>query len=132
MTPKERAADRRLKREYNITLDQYNKVLAWQGNKCAICRTPQRSRRLAVDHHHTTGQVRGLLCWECNKALAVLRDCYESFVNAARYLANPPVSASLGVDIFTAPGRVGTKKRARLLRKMELNSTQEKNVTRKK
>lgn len=45
---------------------QYDKMLAAQGGKCAICKRPPKSRRLAVDHDHKTGKVRGLLCFRCN------------------------------------------------------------------
>lgn len=63
-----------IKREYGITLADYNALLRSQAHRCAVCRRPEtiRSkrtgelRRLAVDHDHVTGAVRGLLCHRCN------------------------------------------------------------------
>ena len=61
-----------LKRQYGITFKQYNEMLEKQNNVCAICGNPETSVirgkviRLAVDHDHDTGRVRGLLCSNCN------------------------------------------------------------------
>lgn len=57
--------------KYGITLTRYNELLEEQGGKCAICRGDcSTGRNLAVDHNHKTGKARGLLCAECNTALA--------------------------------------------------------------
>jgi len=60
-----------LKHKYGLTADAYLDLLDRQHHKCAICGKPQTSikRRLAVDHDHKTGKVRGLLCFRCNTAL---------------------------------------------------------------
>lgn len=117
---KVRARDLRLRREFGITLEQYNEVLKYQGGKCAICKRSVREfkNQLAVDHCHTTGLLRGLLCWGCNKALGVFRDDLKRLKEAVSYLTLPPITAVLG-EVFTAPGRVGTKKRAKLLAAMK-------------
>lgn len=65
---------RRLKTRYGITPDEYAGMLADQEGRCAICRRPPQGRRLAVDHCHTTGQVRGLLCAPCNTTLGKIED----------------------------------------------------------
>lgn len=118
---KDRAADLRLRRTYGITLSQYNAILKYQDNRCAICRRSVKEfkTRLAVDHCHTTGLVRGLCCWGCNKAIAVFRDSVERLKNAAGYLTNPPFTMVFG-PLYTAPGRIGTKKREKLLAAMRL------------
>ena len=59
-----------VKFKYGITKDQYDKMLSDQGGHCALCDsapcdTPGK-KRLAIDHNHETGEVRGLLCRECN------------------------------------------------------------------
>lgn len=63
-----------VKRVYDFTPQDYNNLLAWQRGKCYICRQTPRVKRLAVDHDHKTGEVRGLLCandeWGCNRTLA--------------------------------------------------------------
>jgi hypothetical protein len=60
-----------LRRLYGITVEQYDQLLEKQGNSCPIC---QRDRshfktNLCVDHNHTTGEIRGLLCGYCNRRL---------------------------------------------------------------
>ncbi len=61
--------DARLRRLYDISAEEYDKLLAYQGGGCALCgRRPVRVR-LAVDHDHKTGRVRGLLCMNCNRAI---------------------------------------------------------------
>jgi len=55
-----------LKQKYGITEADYEKMLKDQGEVCAICKRHQRFQRLAVDHDHKTGKIRGLLCPECN------------------------------------------------------------------
>lgn len=56
-------------------VDDYDGLLAAQDGVCAICRKEcDTGRRLAVDHCHKTGKVRGLLCVKCNAAVAYLRD----------------------------------------------------------
>ncbi len=60
-----------LKYTYDITVTQYVKLFKQQKGCCAICKRPQSDfkRRLAVDHSHKTGKVRGLLCTKCNTRL---------------------------------------------------------------
>jgi len=71
-----RAADpdkernRKLIQRFGITLDDYNQMHDAQGGLCKICANPEElDRRLAVDHNHETGAVRGLLCFKCNVIL---------------------------------------------------------------
>lgn len=118
LTAKDRAADLRLRRTFGITLSEYNAVLKHQGNRCAICRNPPKGVRLAVDHDHLTGAVRGLLCMLCNRALGKWRDNDFNVIAAAGYVQSYPATVALGRAHITAPGRVGTKKRAKLLQKM--------------
>jgi hypothetical protein len=118
LTPKERAADLRFRRQFHITLSEYNRVLRHQGGACAICkkRPATGKPRLAVDHCHTTGLLRGLLCWHCNDALAAFSDNAEWLLAAVAYLLYPPFEVVFKKERFTAPGRIGTKKRAKLLK----------------
>jgi hypothetical protein len=67
--------DARLRREYGISLEEYQWMLEVQDGVCAICRKPEvRICRLSVDHDHETGQVRGLLCAKCNSILGYAED----------------------------------------------------------
>lgn len=78
----------RLKRLYGLTREEYFNLLNTQNNKCAICFTEKISgkSRLAIDHDHTTGKVRGLLCNQCNRGLGYLRDDITRFRSAIDYL----------------------------------------------
>lgn len=85
----------KLKREYGLTLEQFDAMLTAQSGLCAICgrsMTPPH-----VDHDHTTGAVRGLLCQPCNTALGLLQDSTETLAAALRYLT----SSSSGVTSTT-------------------------------
>lgn len=79
-----------LKYKFGITEEQYNAMLESQKFSCAICGSQQsgdkRSSRLAVDHCHETGKVRGLLCSACNKAIGLLRESAENLRSAISYL----------------------------------------------
>jgi hypothetical protein len=68
---KNRAKNSRLKFQYNITLEEYNKLFEIQKGTCRICGRHQTTlnRALDVDHDHSTNQVRGLLCTTCNTKL---------------------------------------------------------------
>ncbi len=71
-----------------MTLDEYNRMLTAQGGVCAICgvKTARKGWRLAVDHCHATGRVRGLLCHRCNSAIGMMRESAELMRRAADYL----------------------------------------------
>lgn len=58
--------DRALRRQYGISVQEYEQILAAQGGGCAICERKQGARKLHVDHCHKTGRVRGVLCHQCN------------------------------------------------------------------
>lgn len=62
-------------KKYGITWDQYQSLITAQNNLCAICNKGESpKRRLAIDHCHRTGRVRGLLCIKCNRALGYFGD----------------------------------------------------------
>lgn len=69
MPKEERIRRDHLQRKYNLTLEDYSALWNAQGGCCAVCRQPEDFRRLAVDHDHKSGEVRGLLCNKCNAAL---------------------------------------------------------------
>lgn len=82
-----------IEKTYGLTPAQYDELLRRQGGRCAICRQKPRSKRLAVDHDHGTGAVRGLLCSRCNHDL--LGAAWDSIAKAealVRYLRTPPTS----------------------------------------
>lgn len=71
---------------YGLTLEGYEGMLLEQGGGCAICGLPPGTRALHVDHDHRTGEVRGLLCNNCNQGLGRFRDEPDALVAAAMYL----------------------------------------------
>jgi hypothetical protein len=86
--PSKRLAQRL--RAHGLTVAEYKQILAEQGGGCAICgRTDsgdKRGHRLHVDHCHSTGRFRGLLCTRCNKGLGHFGDDPERLERAAMYL----------------------------------------------
>lgn len=85
----EKILSARLRRDFGISLEDYQTMLAKQGGVCAVCLKPEKTkRRLAVDHDHNTGKIRGLLCRDCNTSLGKLGDSPEILRRAAAYLEN--------------------------------------------
>ena len=81
----------RLKRVFGITPEDYDSMLLKQKNVCAICKLPNHwnrrdKSRLAIDHDHKTGLVRGLLCHPCNQSLGLMQDDPSRLIAAAAYL----------------------------------------------
>lgn len=83
---------RRLEIVYKINPTIYEALLIKQDNKCAICRLPEKRKsrygkimRLAVDHDHDTGKIRGLLCASCNVIIGQIRS-EDSLSRAILYL----------------------------------------------
>ena len=77
----------RLKR-YNITKEQYGKLLQIQDNVCAICK--KKPEIFYVDHCHKINKVRGLLCSPCNFLIGNATNNPQTLRNGANYLENPP------------------------------------------
>lgn len=82
-----------LKRKYGLTLKSYELMEESQQGKCAICeRVPIdggnqfKKNFLCIDHDHTTGKVRGLLCSECNFGISKFDDNVKFLNNAIKYL----------------------------------------------
>src|SRR4030042_3712120 len=66
---KEEKKAQELKRLYGLTPQEFNELLTQQGGTCAICKSSDwNGRGPVVDHDHTIGQIRGLLCHACNTA----------------------------------------------------------------
>ncbi len=86
----ERYARNRLQRKlnkYGITIEAHNALVAKNGYVCAICKDRGKSEEaLHIDHCHSSGKVRGLLCKRCNTALGYFDDRAELLREAANYL----------------------------------------------
>ena len=80
-----------LKSNYGITIDDYKLLLETHNNLCAICKlaptaTYKSSASLNVDHDHTTGRIRGLLCNKCNSGIGFFQESPELLGRAVIYL----------------------------------------------
>lgn len=77
-----------LKRNYEITIEEYNQLWKLQNGLCSICNLPEKNKIncLVVDHNHTTGKIRGLLCNKCNTGLGMFEENYINIVNASNYI----------------------------------------------
>lgn len=74
-----------LKYRYGITPETFNEMFLQQDGKCAICGVEYHAT-LHIDHCHTTGKVRGLLCNNCNRGLGHFKDSKEILMKAKEYL----------------------------------------------
>jgi len=84
---KNKYRDRLYKKNYGISLEQYDILLNNQNNKCKICIGNQENGRyMDVDHCHKTGKVRGLLCNRCNRLLSNCKDDTLLLESAVKYL----------------------------------------------
>lgn len=102
--------DAYLQRTFGITEAQRTQIEEFQEGRCAICgKRPRASQpRLAIDHDHVTGLVRGLLCGRCNHdLLGIFGDNPEFYLWAALYLTHPP--APMAVGTYYVPDSVGAE-----------------------
>lgn len=78
-----------LKKNYSLTLEQYESMVVAQGGVCAIChqfKADAKHPRLSVDHCHKTGKIRGLLCTWCNSIIGHSKDNPSTLISASEYL----------------------------------------------
>jgi thiol-disulfide isomerase/thioredoxin len=80
----EHTSHRNRTKKYGITIEQYQQLYQKYNGACYICQSTERT--LCVDHDHTTGQVRGLLCNNCNRALGLLGDSILVLERAVNYM----------------------------------------------
>jgi hypothetical protein len=81
-------SDRNLRR-YGLSRDEFKTILESQNGCCAICL--EVLQKPQIDHCHTTGNTRGILCLNCNHGLGKFRDSEFLLKNAILYLQCPPV-----------------------------------------
>lgn len=73
----------------SIDSELYVEMMIDQSDRCAICKKKATTRKLAVDHSHITGQIRGLLCGACNVGLGMFKDNPAFLIRALEYLQTP-------------------------------------------
>jgi arginine utilization protein RocB len=74
-----------IKNTYDLEFDEYLKLKQKQDNKCAICES-ELTQKCCIDHDHTTGKIRGILCYNCNTGLGQFKDSEEIMLKAVAYL----------------------------------------------
>ena len=93
--------NRNLLIRYGITIEDYERIFDSQGRTCGICKTeenysahvgPRKDWSFSVDHCHTTGTIRGLLCNDCNRALGLFRDSPTLLLAALEWLDTKSVA----------------------------------------
>lgn len=112
MTPRAR----HLLQCFRLTEERWKKIWDFQGGLCGICKRPLKKAN--TDHNHISGEVRGLLCSRCNRALGRFSDSLVLILAAAEFLKNPPAREALGGPHYGLPGRVNTKKQRKLAKKL--------------
>lgn len=110
---KRRSKDARLRARYGITIEQFEAILAAQGNVCAVCKEPDKV--FCVDHNHKTLKIRGIICLNCNlRVVGGARDQDWKLVNAAEYVTNHPSDLAFPEGLYLLKNPPKTRrKRAR-------------------
>ena len=72
-------------RSYGITVAEFDSMYAVLPG-CGICKEPKDKYDLKIDHCHSTGRVRGLLCNHCNSAIGLLKDNHMNMKSAIDYI----------------------------------------------
>ena len=75
-----------LKDKYGITMEEWYSIFDNQNHSCAICKTTNPGSQWQTDHDHATGEVRGLLCRNCNLGLGFFRDSDVILQSVREYL----------------------------------------------
>lgn len=89
LSPSQRALynrRRRLRDHYDLSLEQFDQMLAAQGGVCAVCKRPPAKGNLCVDHSHATEINRGLLCARCNQFLGYFENHRDLVPSLIAYL----------------------------------------------
>ena len=109
----DKVRSKRLKDFFNLTEEEWQRISDYQKAVCAITGKKQKSgKRLATDHDHKTGLIRGHLTSESNRLLGKIERQWtvKQMQAAIDYLLHPPAVRALGKEVFTFPGRLGTKR----------------------
>ena len=78
--------DQQMQIKFGMSKEDYDIMFAKQGGLCAICSHPPTKKYFSVDHNHTTGNVRALLCNNCNAMIGLAKEKTETLQNAISYI----------------------------------------------
>jgi len=82
-----------IRRRYKITKEEYEQIVENQKNKCVLCEEDMADKKAVVDHCHTSGEVRGILCNNCNALIGFSKEEVTILRNAISYLKKWKVKA---------------------------------------
>ncbi len=126
----DKARAKRLKDFFNLTEEEWERISRYQQAVCYICGKKQKSgKRLACDHNHRSGLIRGHLDSQCNRLLGKVERLWtiEQIHKVIEYLLHPPAVRALGREVFTFPGRLGTKRHRKYLNDIKNKTKNRKN-----
>lgn len=66
-----------IRRKYGLSMQEYSNLIEKQQFQCAACGIGLKDlpgSEIQIDHCHNTGNIRGILCGRCNRALGLLND----------------------------------------------------------
>lgn len=79
--------DKWLRRTWGISLAEFTALLDGQDGRCAICGTKNPGKKgFAIDHDHSTGRIRGVLCRGCNTGIGLLGESVDTMISAIEYI----------------------------------------------
>lgn len=128
----DKAREKRYLNNFNLTIEKWNKISAYQSERCWLCgRKEPTGKRLSTDHSHLDGLVRGHLCSQCNPFLGKIENGFirlglhkvegltlpALIEKIAAYLKNPPAATALGGPVYGYPGKTGTDKHRSFLKR---------------
>lgn len=73
-------------KRHNLSVEEFWSIFEDQDATCPVCDWAIEPENSAIDHNHNTGEVRGILCKACNRALGLLKDNPKNLFRAANYL----------------------------------------------
>lgn len=76
----------KIKSRYGLTKEEYDRLIISTGNICSLCNNEFINNKYCVDHCHSTGKIRGIICDRCNKALGLVKDSKTTLMNMLNYL----------------------------------------------
>lgn len=79
---------RRIEKIYGINEMEFNELLLKQGKKCLICVNDLTEKNSHIDHCHSKGHIRGILCNKCNQGIGLFSDSVENLRRAVKYIEN--------------------------------------------
>lgn len=83
---KDRCRNSRIEKIYGVNQEQYSQILLSQDNKCKICFSEYNKKSFHIDHCHSSGIVRGILCSKCNQAIGLFKENTDVMLRAIEYI----------------------------------------------